>query len=196
VGGYQFSWNLGTPLLKRFVFYVFFSRFLLVFFWAYWGLFHPFSTLATFYYGNLSYPSQDPPKLGFLSTVPSDASGMMQSTASVAAKANNNFPGIFFPFICDMLAVLDLSFFIVLYSYIGAGSDGKFRTGWSYSRLHNRLQQLVWREIASGPDSLANLLALGRCPNLQQGSRGAAPGSSSKFAQISRKIACKIAQIS
>jgi hypothetical protein len=51
------------------------------------------STLTTYYYGNLSYPSQDPPKLGFLSTVPSDASGRMQSAASAAAKANNNFPG-------------------------------------------------------------------------------------------------------
>ena len=53
------------------------------------------STLATFYYGNMSYPSKDPPKLGFLSTVPSDASSRMQSAASAAAKANNNFPGMF-----------------------------------------------------------------------------------------------------
>jgi hypothetical protein len=54
------------------------------------------STLTTYYYGNLTYPSQDPPKLGFLSTVPSDASSRMQSAASAAAKANNNFPGMFF----------------------------------------------------------------------------------------------------
>jgi len=68
VGGYQFSWNLGIPFLK--------------------------GTLATYYYGNLSHPSQDPPKLGFLSTVPSDASSRMQSAASEAAKANNNFPAV------------------------------------------------------------------------------------------------------
>ena len=65
--------------------------------------FFSFSTFTTYYYGNLSYPSQDPPKLGFLSTVPSDASSRMQSAASAAAKANNNFPGMFlFFFFCDM----------------------------------------------------------------------------------------------
>ena len=31
------------------------------------------SVLSTFYYGNLTYPSRGPPKLGFLSTVPPDA---------------------------------------------------------------------------------------------------------------------------
>jgi hypothetical protein len=55
-----------------------------------------FSTLTTFYYGNLTYPSQDPPKMGFLSTVPSDASSKMQSAVSAAANANNNFPGMCF----------------------------------------------------------------------------------------------------
>lgn len=86
VGGYQFSWSLGIPFLKRFVFRVTVSLFCI---WAYCV---SSSTLTTCYYGNLSYPSQDPPKLGFLSTVPSDATSRMQSAASAAAKANNNFP--------------------------------------------------------------------------------------------------------
>ncbi|KAF8804906.1 acid protease [Phlegmacium glaucopus] len=66
--GYRFSWSMGTPFLK--------------------------SVLTCYHYGNLSYPSQDPPKMGFLSTVPSDANGRMQHAASAAAKANNNFPSI------------------------------------------------------------------------------------------------------
>ena len=90
VGGYQFSWSLGIPFLKRFVSSPFFFLYCL----SLTAVFHS-STLTTYYYGNLSYPSQDPPKLGFLSTVPSDASGRMQSAASAAAKANNNFPGMF-----------------------------------------------------------------------------------------------------
>jgi len=57
--------------------------------------------LTSYYYGNLSYPSKDPPKMGFLSTVSSDASGRMQSAASAAAKADNNFPGMFF--ICNVV---------------------------------------------------------------------------------------------
>ena len=31
------------------------------------------SLLAAFYYGNITYPSHDPPKMGFLLTVPQDA---------------------------------------------------------------------------------------------------------------------------
>jgi len=68
VGEYQFSWSLGTPFLK--------------------------STLTTYYFGNLSYPSKDPPKMGFLSTVPPDANSRMHSAALAAAKANNNFPAV------------------------------------------------------------------------------------------------------
>ena len=82
-------------------------------------LFEPYyvssSALTTFYYGNLSHPSQDPPKLGFLSTVPPDASSRMQSAASAAAKANNNFPCMsLFSFIRDMQP-MDLSCFLNVY---------------------------------------------------------------------------------
>ena len=87
VGGYQFSWSLGVPFLKRFALSVF------LFYVCTYCV--SSSTLTTYYYGNLSYPSQDPPKLGFLSTFPSDASSRMQSAASAAAKANNNFPCMF-----------------------------------------------------------------------------------------------------
>ena len=128
VGGYQFSWSLGIPFLKGFVRLRFFVLFEITEF--------RLSTLTTYYFGNLSHPSQDPPRLGFLSTVPSDASGKMQNAASAAAKANNNFPGIVFnSFIRDMLAdgflYFFLRFFFFVCSYFGAGSDGKFCTGWS-----------------------------------------------------------------
>ncbi|KAF8154491.1 aspartic peptidase domain-containing protein [Crassisporium funariophilum] len=68
VGGYQFSWSLGTPFLK--------------------------SVLTSYYYGNLSYPSRDPPRMGFLSTVPTDAGDRMKSAVVAAAKADSNFPAI------------------------------------------------------------------------------------------------------
>ncbi|KAF8885385.1 aspartic peptidase domain-containing protein [Gymnopilus junonius] len=67
-GGYQFQWSVGTPFLK--------------------------SVLSAFYYGNLTYPTHDPPKMGFLSTVPSDASDKMIAAVAAAAKANNNFPAV------------------------------------------------------------------------------------------------------
>lgn len=54
------------------------------------------SVLAAFYYGNLTYPTHDPPKMGFLSTVPSDASDRMEAAVAAAGKVNNNFPGSLF----------------------------------------------------------------------------------------------------
>ncbi|KAF8962099.1 aspartic peptidase domain-containing protein [Flammula alnicola] len=68
VGGYQFSWSLGTPFLK--------------------------GVLSSYYYGNLTYPSVDPPKMGFLSTVPTDAAQQMKNAANAAAKADENFPAV------------------------------------------------------------------------------------------------------
>ncbi|KDR79313.1 hypothetical protein GALMADRAFT_243260 [Galerina marginata CBS 339.88] len=68
VGGYQFGWSLGTPFLK--------------------------GVLSSYYFGNLTYPSRDPPKMGFLSTVPSDAGDRMKAAVAAAAKADNNFPAI------------------------------------------------------------------------------------------------------
>ncbi|KAJ6523800.1 aspartic peptidase domain-containing protein [Mycena sp. CBHHK59/15] len=60
--GYQYSWSLGDPFLK--------------------------SVLASFYYGNITYPSHDPPRIGLLSTVPSDAGPFLQSALSKAAAQN------------------------------------------------------------------------------------------------------------
>lgn len=50
--GALFSWSLGDPFFK--------------------------STLVAFYYGNLTNPSVDPPRIGFLSQVPQNASTLLQ----------------------------------------------------------------------------------------------------------------------
>jgi phytepsin len=66
IGGYQFGWILGVPFLK--------------------------SVLSSYYYGNITYPSQDIPKMGFLSTVPADAADKMRIAVAAASSAGRNFP--------------------------------------------------------------------------------------------------------
>ncbi|KZT73901.1 acid protease [Daedalea quercina L-15889] len=56
--GSLFSWSLGDPFLK--------------------------SNLVAFYYGNLTQPSVDPPRIGFLSMVPSNASALLTSVVTEA----------------------------------------------------------------------------------------------------------------
>lgn len=56
--GALFSWSLGDPFFK--------------------------SNLVVFYYGNLTHPSLDPPRIGFLSTVPQNASALLQSAVADA----------------------------------------------------------------------------------------------------------------
>ncbi|EJC99086.1 acid protease [Fomitiporia mediterranea MF3/22] len=67
VGNYLYSWSLGEPFVR--------------------------GVLASFYYGNLTHPSFDPPRIGILSTVPEDTelrlAGAVQSAASVGG-----FPGM------------------------------------------------------------------------------------------------------
>ncbi|TFK52169.1 acid protease [Heliocybe sulcata] len=64
VGG-LFSWSLGDPFFK--------------------------SNLIAFYYGNLTHPSQDPPRIGFMSLVPSDADTKLQAAVSAAQQNNGIF---------------------------------------------------------------------------------------------------------
>ncbi|KAK7442722.1 hypothetical protein VKT23_015969 [Stygiomarasmius scandens] len=67
--GFLYSWNLGTPFLK--------------------------SVLASFHYGNISFPSQDPPRIGFLSTVPDNLEDRYKEAVQKAATENGgNFPAI------------------------------------------------------------------------------------------------------
>ncbi|KAH9991300.1 aspartic peptidase domain-containing protein [Russula vinacea] len=56
--GALFSWSLGDPFFK--------------------------SNLVAFYYGNLTHPSLDPPRIGFLSMVPDNADSIVQSDDSRA----------------------------------------------------------------------------------------------------------------
>lgn len=49
--------------------------------------------MASFYYGNLTYPSVDPARIGFLSTVPSDAASDLNAAVAAASANGGNFPG-------------------------------------------------------------------------------------------------------
>jgi len=50
------------------------------------------SNLVAFYYGNLTHPSVDPPRIGFLSMVPDNASSIVQTVVS-QAQANGGMFG-------------------------------------------------------------------------------------------------------
>ncbi|KIL64999.1 hypothetical protein M378DRAFT_77450 [Amanita muscaria Koide BX008] len=65
-GGFLFSWSLGDPFLK--------------------------SVLSAYYYGNLTYPSQDNPRIGLLSTVPSDAGERLKTDVRNANQSGHGFP--------------------------------------------------------------------------------------------------------
>ncbi|KAF8506242.1 aspartic peptidase domain-containing protein [Hysterangium stoloniferum] len=63
--GFLYSWSLGDTFLK--------------------------SNIVTFYFGNLTHPSQDPPRMGFMSTVPADAVTQYANAVS-AAGSIGGFP--------------------------------------------------------------------------------------------------------
>lgn len=65
--GALFRWSLGDPFLK--------------------------SNLVAFYYGNLTHPSVDPPRIGFLSMVPSNASALLDGAVTDASDNGGNFEG-------------------------------------------------------------------------------------------------------
>ncbi|KAJ8462688.1 hypothetical protein ONZ45_g17846 [Pleurotus djamor] len=64
---YLYSWSLGAPFLK--------------------------GVIAAFHYGNITYPSRDPPRIGFVSTVPSDADQKLKVAFSEASQRGGGFPG-------------------------------------------------------------------------------------------------------
>ncbi|KAI0826929.1 acid protease [Trametes gibbosa] len=63
--GALFSWNLGDPFLK--------------------------SNMVVFYYGNLTHPSVDPPRIGFVSLVPQNADALLDDAVEDAQKAGGVF---------------------------------------------------------------------------------------------------------
>ncbi|KAF5372298.1 hypothetical protein D9615_009303 [Tricholomella constricta] len=52
----------------------------------------PDSVLPSYHYGNLTRPSRDRPRMGFLSTVPRDADDKLKAAVAAAAKDGGNFP--------------------------------------------------------------------------------------------------------
>ncbi|KAF9465351.1 aspartic peptidase domain-containing protein [Collybia nuda] len=63
--GSLYSWSLGDPFLK--------------------------SNLVAFHYGNLTHPSVDPPRIGFLSTVPANADDLLKQAVADAQNNGGNF---------------------------------------------------------------------------------------------------------
>lgn len=63
--GALFAWSLGDPFFK--------------------------SNLVVFYYGNLTHPSLDPPRIGFLSNVPQNATQLLQDAVQDAQAAGGKF---------------------------------------------------------------------------------------------------------
>ncbi len=63
--GALFSWNLGDPFLK--------------------------SNMVVFYYGNLTHPSVDPPRMGFVSLVPQNAEALLDDAVGDAKSAAGAF---------------------------------------------------------------------------------------------------------
>ncbi|TFK93100.1 acid protease [Polyporus arcularius HHB13444] len=63
--GALFSWNLGDPFLK--------------------------SNMVIFYYGNLTHPSVDPPRIGFVSLVPQNADALLDDAVEDAQGAGGTF---------------------------------------------------------------------------------------------------------
>ncbi|KAJ7342523.1 aspartic peptidase domain-containing protein [Mycena albidolilacea] len=66
--GALFRWNLGDPFMK--------------------------SNLVAFYFGNLTHPSQDPPRIGFLSQVPSNAAELLAQATEDAIENGGHFESI------------------------------------------------------------------------------------------------------
>ncbi|KAJ7162014.1 aspartic peptidase domain-containing protein [Mycena filopes] len=63
--GALFRWSLGDPFMK--------------------------SNLVVFHYGNLTHPSQDPPRIGFLSQVPDNAAALLQQAVQDAIADGGDF---------------------------------------------------------------------------------------------------------
>ena len=57
--------------------------------------------LAAFHYGNLTHPSQDPPRIGLLSTVPGDGGTRLKEAVNAAEERDGNFAGPYLVHSCD-----------------------------------------------------------------------------------------------
>lgn len=55
--------------------------------------------MVAFYYGNLTHPSVDPPRIGIRSNVPANAGDLLQQAVKTALKNGGNFPRVYPPHI-------------------------------------------------------------------------------------------------
>jgi hypothetical protein len=63
------------------------------------------SNLVAFYYGNLTHPSADPPRIGFLSMVPDNASSIVQSVVSQAQANGGMFGSMPIPYVTNSISM-------------------------------------------------------------------------------------------
>jgi len=81
--GALFSWSLGDPFIKSCVeFDMDVSDAIIK---------NVHRNLVAFYYGNLTNPSVDPPRIGLLSTVPTNANADLQEAVANAVADGGNF---------------------------------------------------------------------------------------------------------
>ena len=95
------------------------------------------SLLAAFYYGNITYLSHNPPKMGFLSTVPQDVA--LQLVSAVATvKMGNNLPPPSLPFSL-LLPAPSLQFYRKWHQAEPSNPPGRHLTAylWPHLRLCN-----------------------------------------------------------
>ncbi|KAG6916182.1 hypothetical protein DXG01_008112 [Tephrocybe rancida] len=81
--GSLFSWSLGDPFMKSCVALSSVSAAL--------RSDDSHSNLVAFYFGNLTHPSVDPPRIGFLSTVPANADELLTQAVQDAQNNGNTF---------------------------------------------------------------------------------------------------------
>ena len=82
--GSLFSWSLGDPFFRSCVLVHTISEHEA-------NVKYVLSNLVAFYYGNLTHPSVDPPRIGFKSRVPQNASVALQAAVRQAVSSGGNF---------------------------------------------------------------------------------------------------------
>ncbi|KAH7925266.1 acid protease [Leucogyrophana mollusca] len=118
--GYLYSWSLGDPFLK--------------------------GVLAAFHYGDLARPSQDPPRVGLLSTVPGDAAAKLVADVAAAAAGGLDLPELSDPAPTGMLPAASTALNGVPLASAGGGrgQGGRGGQGGQANGVRDAMRVNVW----------------------------------------------------
>ncbi len=83
--------------------------------------------MATFYYGNITYPSQDSPRIGFMSTVPPDAADRLKSTVAEARRSGTGFSGSYIHSLLTIFPLINHSIALVESAPSGSFDSARLR---------------------------------------------------------------------